>query len=435
MYCTVMGSVDRDSDSNDSNDSKGWCDEVENMLEEWCEEALGRIYIHGRACDSFIFWHWVIFILSTICIGVGGVGTLVVSTINGYKWLGFIFGAMTLVGGIVWAFDDQMLNTSEAATKHEEAQNKWRLIPKKIQVQLQKHIDHRIAADNFIMEVEKDFVEIQSTSPHVSGRYIKKWQELREKYIQMDRRLSNAQVPMDRRHSAMPVFAKSQSMVHSNVFNIGAHHMPTTVNTAHKEHHRRQKQNRDHQSANTHRNQTDRNTVDAEKVHHPRGHQQSKHHDANHSHHDANHGNHDANHGHHDANHSRHDANRDRKGKSTDHNISNGDHNSEDSSENDDRSVDRVVNINTNGKDAKRKARSYREHFLNREIIEKVHTPISDTHPLQYKFNIELNHIKAKELKRLGAKLPQYRIESPYHENLILDPEEFLRRRYQISQV
>jgi hypothetical protein len=198
-------------------------------------------------------------------------------------------------------------------------------------------------------------------------------------------------------------------MVHSNVFNIGAHHMPTTVNTAHKEHHRRQ--NRDHQSANTHRNQTDRNTVDAEKVHHPRGHQQSKHHDAN------------------------HDANRDRKGKSTDHNISNGDHNSEDSSENDDRSVDRVVNINTNGKDAKRKARSYREHFLNREIIEKVHTPISDTHPLQYKFNIELNHIKAKELKRLGAKLPQYRIESPYHENLILDPEEFLRRRYQISQV
>lgn len=176
------------SNSESSSDHAGWTPDVVEMLESWQEEAMGWAYMHNMARRECTVWHWVIFLSSVALIIIGGIGSLVMAVVDGHKWIGFIFGSASLIGGAIWSLDDQMLELKELATKHDTAAHKWITIPKKIQVELKKNVSHRIAADQFLTDMQKEFAEVQADDPAVSDRHIDHWIELKKKYKEANER-------------------------------------------------------------------------------------------------------------------------------------------------------------------------------------------------------------------------------------------------------
>lgn len=321
------------SNSESSSDHNGWTSDIVEMLESWQEEAMGWAYMHNLARRECTIWHWVIFLTSVVLIIIGGIGSLVMAIVDGHKWIGFIFGSLSLVGAAIWSLDDQMLELKDLAAKHDEASHKWITIPKKIQVELKKNVSHRIAADQFLTDMQKEFAEVQATDPAVSDRHIDRWVELKQRYVSANQ-LKKSVSPRQPRH----------------------HH-----------HH--------HQSV----------PADIKKVGHP------------------------------------HPPYSDPPG---------------DDSSNVERPADVKIDIERIQREhsgvKQHSRKSNHEHFSNPSMVEQVHTPISAEVPLKDKFNIELNRLKIKQMRK-GMVMPgseKAYVESPYYHGLICDPVAFLETRY-----
>lgn len=155
------------------NVENSWTDSQIKLLKKWRKEAIGLVWKHNVAANSYSFWDTAIGIPTTILSTITGTAIFVSidsqSQCSGKIEVQIIIGSAVILTAILSAMHN-FLKYSELSEKHRNSANRFQAFVNSIESELVLKSIERMNGTIFIKQMQKRYSELVDTCPNIPSK-------------------------------------------------------------------------------------------------------------------------------------------------------------------------------------------------------------------------------------------------------------------------